>query len=635
MTLFKKWFGSAREKNELSLRDVADSLGVEDARVSFDGRRTGTLEGHFLGCALFLQYGEGRVSRCTLTHVELPQCFDLELDPEKKNRKVVALADAFDSPWGVGDAVHLGGGVLCARSGIPAYRHLPAGLRDRLLAEMSASNLVRIHARRTELELQFSADDDRRTSPAQLVSGLSFSMEVCKSRGLQRTTEPRQASMTPLEAATAFASQAQGAKVEDLSGEGLLGIWARVTFTYRDLPLRLTFHRFDVSTCNVWLETRAEGKRGSFGLMQWGGEEAETSDQRFFVSKASYLESERVGAEAARIFSLPAEFQARLVTLAETNRAVVLDEGVLSLHLCDLADFIDRRRTQGGGEAYPLELGVELGQIAEALPVQSKAQATLAESRACHFCDTRYVFSPQTPQCVRCGAPPGAPNVRKERAIMDSPERRKLGEARIAPLRRFAADVSRLATGAVVREEAQEDRIVVLFDLHGAGVSVVLSWSGFSVETRVAGLGGSLDLGAFEDEDDGSKADEWARSARPLFVSKHCRFQSDHSDEELERFVSLPPKVRSQLVALCERYQGGATLEDERFELHLGLDHRHENGDALYAHACEVVEIARAFPPEWDRKAPVRSRAHECAHCQSVVFLPEQGTSCVRCGAPV
>ncbi len=146
------------------------------------------------------------------------------------------------------------------------------------------------------------------------------------------------------------------------------------------------------------------------------------------------------------------------------------------------------------------------------------------------------------------------------------------------------------------------------------------------------GMRGTLALAALGGEDVGSQAEEWQRSARPIFISKRCLFQSDHADEELERFVSLPPRLQARVVAICEHHRGCAVLEAERFELTLG--HRQENGDALYALACELVEIARPFPPAWDRKAPVRSRVHACAHCNAVVFLPEDGVSCVRCGAP-
>jgi hypothetical protein len=661
VSLFKKWFGSTRDKSDLSLREIAAALGLENATVSFDGARTGTLEGHYFGGALLLRYGAGMVPTCTLAHEDLSSRIDLELDLNQKKRAVVELEKALDAPTGVGDAVHLGGGLLLAREDIPDFRRLPESVRARLLTEMRESNLVRLRAGREAIELVFSGDDESRTSQAQLVRALSFSMEICKARGLSRTRAPRKASMTPLEAATAFASEVGGAQVEDLSdddGLGGRGIWARVTFKHQQIPLQLVFYRFDKVTCNVWLETRAAGKLGRFALMLWDGEEAERPlapseaeegedelpMERFFVSKASYLESTRVRVEAARIFSLPGEFKARLVTLAETNQAVVLEEEVLSLNLGDLVDFLDARRQPPTGPAYPLALGIELGKIAEALPVQSKTQATLAESRTCSFCDAKYVFSPETPECVRCGAPPAVPGARQGRLRtgsleqkqlgLGSLEQKQLGESRIAPLRRYAEDLVRRAPSAVVREEPDAYRIVVLLELQGAAVSVVLAWSGFSVETRVAGLGGDLALGAFEEEEGGSQAEEWNLSARPLFVSKRCRFQSDHADEELERFVSLPPQLQARIIAICERYDGAAVLEAERFELLLGLDHRHENGDALYAYACEVVEIARAFPPTWDRKAPVRSRVHACAHCDAVVFLPEDGASCVRCGAP-
>ncbi len=123
MTLSRKWFGAARDKSDRCLREIAAALGLENATVSFDG-----------------------VPTCTLAHEGLSSGIDLRLDLEQKKRAVVELEKVVDPPTGSDDAVHLGGGLLCAREDIPAYRHLPEGLRARMLTEMSEGNLVRLRA---------------------------------------------------------------------------------------------------------------------------------------------------------------------------------------------------------------------------------------------------------------------------------------------------------------------------------------------------------------------------------------------------------------------------------------------------------------------------------------------------------
>lgn len=445
MSFFTRLFGSREENSNLTLRQIAEALHIQNPRITFNGEEVGTLEAGWNGASLYLRYKEGRVLRCTLSHASLPHGFDLEYDREKRKRPVFPLptgAIEGGDEADFGGTVHVGGGILCERQKLRNFGRLPETLRSRLIAELGDARISYFRPRTQEVDITFRDDDETTVDKAHIVRALAAAMEVCKARGLDESTGATMSAKesrvySPLSVAKEFARAVPGAKVEDLGGMGPRGIWARVTFEHEGQTYRLVFYRFDAVTCGVWLETRAVGKLGAFGLMyddptassseddddandgdddddddandDGHAENGSSPGARIFLNAECYVDGEYASSEAARVLSLSEDARELLFALvSELGTAAVLREEVLSLNLNELTAFVDARDAQPRGVTYPLELASRLAALARALPVQSREVVALAEHRTCRFCSTAYVFSPTSPACVRCGAPPEA-----------------------------------------------------------------------------------------------------------------------------------------------------------------------------------------------------------------------------------
>lgn len=181
--------------------------------------------------------------------------------------------------------------------------------------------------------------------------------------------------------------------------------------------MRLVFYRFDAFTCAVWLEARAVGKLGEFGVMKFdpseeaeevaavgGGEDGDDEDRdeddgdddedgsdeddsaegdedgdeheaaaagpyiRIFVGEDCYVDGPRAAAEAAQVLALPAAVQSALHALVTEMGTVVLKQEVLSLNLGELSAFAEAKEHHRGPLAYPLALGARLAALAAAIP---------------------------------------------------------------------------------------------------------------------------------------------------------------------------------------------------------------------------------------------------------------------------
>lgn len=254
--------------------------------------------------------------------------------------------------------------------------------------------------------------------PGPAPQSADLAMEVCEARGILSTPEAQAPVTTagakvesrvysPLSVARACARRMPGATVEDLGGTGKEGIWARVSYDHDGWAMRLVFYRFDAFTCAVWLETRAAGKLGEFGVMKFdpseeaedvaavGGDEDGDDDERdeddgdddegdddgdgreeaaagpsvrIFVGKDTYIDGPHAAAEAAQVLALPENVQSALTALVTEVGTVVLKQEVLSLNLGELSAFAEAKERHRGPLAYPLALGARLGALAAALP---------------------------------------------------------------------------------------------------------------------------------------------------------------------------------------------------------------------------------------------------------------------------
>jgi hypothetical protein len=425
--LLDKLFGSAADRTKAKLLDIAGRLHIESPRASVNQDETGTLKAEWLAAELHLWLGDGTVLECELSHAYLPGELDLEYIYEKRKEAIVPLPpvraggeeedddddenDDDDDDEVVSGQAHVGGGLFCGLAQLESFAKLPAPLRARIADELRAAGVSTLRVGNTYCTLQFVNDTDSSTGPSHVVRALSLAMEICKVRGLPAVKAPEGETITPQGLASKFANHLPGSTVEDLGGTG--GIWARATFVHEGVSTRLAFYRYDEITCNVWLEVRAEGKLGAFSLVKGEGDEPPAQangdkEERLYLSRHCYVQSERSRSEAARVLSLPMGARDRLFDLCERGDAIVLDEQVLSMNLGDIFFFMKKTEETRGPVVFPVAEAAELAAVARALPVLSAQLVELAEARTCRYCAAIYVFSPESLNCARCGAAPTA-----------------------------------------------------------------------------------------------------------------------------------------------------------------------------------------------------------------------------------
>jgi hypothetical protein len=417
----RKLFPSPAERAGAQLAEMCRLLGLEGGRSSLDARGRGTLRGHLYGASLSLQLTDEGFCEATLEHPTLNAAFTLEYEADARKTAAVRLPlEAGSTPSGT---LHLGGGLVCDEDGLRHFAGLPEAMRTALITTLSTHNVRRLRVGREQLTIQWPQDDER-VSAKHALHSLQLALELCKARGLERGRAPESLAGSPVEWAKKLALELPESRCEDLSEQSFSGMWARISWRHGGAAFRLGLYRPTAETCSVWLETRAEGKLGGFGLMRWDPSDAERQasdddddddddgagiapEPRLFLSKDCYFESGTPRVEAARFLSLPVTAREQALAWCSSYEALVLSDEVLSLHCCSLERFLKlwQRPT---GKALLLGLAEQLAAMARALPVQSAADAQLAEARTCRYCSTCYVFSPRTPECSHCGAVPEA-----------------------------------------------------------------------------------------------------------------------------------------------------------------------------------------------------------------------------------
>ena len=423
MSFLTRLFGSPEEKSRLTMRQIAEALGIQDPQIAFDGEGIGSLKAVWKGASLHVRYGEGGIHRCTLSHSFLKHGFDLESDLDRRNEPIEALPDPSSKRSGERDGqAHVGGGLFCDRADLRNFARLPEELRSRMPQALIKARVYYFRAGNGNFDATFHSDSDSSPGKDHLIRALALAMEVCEARGILSTPEAQAPVTTagakvesrvysPLSVARACARKMPGATVEDLGGTGKEGIWARVSYDHDGWAMRLVFYRFDAFTCAVWLETRAIGKFGEFGVMKLdpseeaeeevaavgGDEEGDDEDDerdeddgdddeddsdddsgreeaaagpyvRIFVGKDTYVDGPRAAAEAAQVLALPENVQSALTALVTEVGTVVLKQEVLSLNLGELSVFAEAKEHHRGPLAYPLALGARLAALAAALP---------------------------------------------------------------------------------------------------------------------------------------------------------------------------------------------------------------------------------------------------------------------------
>jgi hypothetical protein len=441
VSFLTRLFGSPEEKSRLTMRQIAEALAIQNPEIAFDGEGIGSLKAVWKGASLHVRYGEGGIQRCTLRHSFLKHGFDLESDLDRRNEPIEALPDPSSKRSGERDGqAHLGGGLFCDRADLRNFARLPEDLRSRMPQALIKARVCYFRAGNGNFDATFHLDSDNSPGQDHLIRALTLAMEVCEARGILSTPEAQAPVTTaganvesrvysPLSVARGCARKMPGATVEDLGGTGREGIWARVSFDHEGCAMRLVFYRFDEFTCAVWLEARAQGKLGEFGVMKFdpseeaeavaavtgddddedrdeddgdddeddgdddddeSGDEDDDSDEdedkddsdagsgsdeaaagpyvRIFVGKDLYVDGPRAAAEAAQVLSLPAGVQSALHALVTEAGTVVLKQEVLSLNLGELCAFAEAKEQHRGPQAYPLALGARLAALAAALP---------------------------------------------------------------------------------------------------------------------------------------------------------------------------------------------------------------------------------------------------------------------------
>lgn len=417
MSFLTRLFGSPEEKSRLTMRQIAEALGIQDPQIAFDSEGIGSLKAAWKGASLHVRYGAGGIHCCTLGHSFLKHGFDLESDLDRRNEPIEALPDPSSKRSGERDGqAHLGGGLFCDRADLRNFARLPEELRSRLPQALIKARVCYFRAGIGNFDATFHSDSDSSPGKDHLIRALALAMEVCEARGILSTPEAQAPVTTagakvesrvysPLSVARACARRMPGATVEDLGGTGKEGIWARVSYDHDGWAMRLVFYRFDAFTCAVWLETRAAGKLGEFAVMKFdpseeaedvaavgGREDDEDRDEddgddgegdddgdgreeaaagpsvRIFVGKDTYIDGPHAAAEAAQVLALPENVQSALTALVTEVGTVVLKQEVLSLNLGELSAFAEAKERHRGPLAYPLALGARLGALAAALP---------------------------------------------------------------------------------------------------------------------------------------------------------------------------------------------------------------------------------------------------------------------------
>lgn len=446
--------------------------------------------------------------------------------------------------------------------------------------------------------------------------------------------------------AARFARSVPGARTEDFDGRNRAdGLLARVTYTHEGAEARIAVYLVDGEFA-VWLETRAPGVFGSFDILH--GVPAEDDPdfvERIYLAPKRFLFGPRVRNEMARIQMLgPKDFE-RLVALSDRVTVVKLDEEVVSLRLGDDAfDFIATLQAADKGVPYVLALGAEAASLARALPPESKDVVALAEARACNFCKASFVFSPASPVCTNCGAPATKASILPPPAPEEIPDDPVLGDDEFDPgereevmteVRAMAAELAARVPGAVIRGEPDRVRVFVEYELDGRAFRAKFMQEKVGLRTAARGAGGDFYLMWVDDAvyGDADNAAAWCESERRVFFSTHCCVSSRHTTREAARLASIPSEARAKLLAMCEEFEGGVQLEDERLAVALG--HRvHERGVDLVLETSRALgPIADAIPRSFDDRGSDRFRIASCAFCGWAYFAATDSAGCVHCGA--
>ncbi len=469
-----------------------------------------------------------------------------------------------------------------------------------------------------------------------------------------------------------FAKHLPSAVIETFDGglERADDMVARVTFTHAGRVARVLLRSDGIWGTLVWLETRCLGIYGDFNLVQLDPDldefraslAAQDADEmiakpRLFLTRECYVEGPRLRNEVARIRMLTPDAQKRMIALTLQVKLLKLDQEVLGVVLGEPAEFIAMLEDPTKGVPNVLEMASELGFLATQFPALTQDVVELAEARTCCFCNASFIFAPSAPSsfasiapsCTACGAPAATavvmppalqavtPDDPIEAFDHDDPnylaDINKLIKAR----RRRANDLVALVQNAHTREELDRARIFVEYTLDGRAFRAKIMDEYIGIRTDAKGVQGDFLLLWSEEDTIGEKnADNfWHESERHIFFSKHCRVRSGHGTKEAARLGSLPQEARATLLALCERFESTAQLEDERLAINFS-DRISGNGmNDIVPVSLALAKIADAFPRDFDPNDPIHFRLTSCSHCGWAFFVEAGQAGCSHCDAPI
>ena len=493
---------------------------------------------------------------------------------------------------------------------------------------------------------------------------------------------------TPLDIARGFAAIAPGARVEEPRQDLNQTVFARVHFTHLGQELRLVIYKYDMTSIDVWLETRAVGIFGRFDLVrtpaltdaaataavpktttsgeyddddedgrddddddgeddddETDAEGNDTEGERFFLSERCYVSGHQVRQELARIQTLSDEDRARFLDLCAKVELIKLESEVLSLRFCDVFGF-KRWLERAGGPASLLEVSHQLSLAARSLPALGKELAELSEARKCRYCEALFLFSARSPVCARCGAPADAltvppPHAARERP-QDDPEycgyrNEQDLESGMAAVRELTRRFCALLPQSQVREQREFQRAYIEYELDGRSYRCKIHDDYVGIRTLVPHLKGSFYLSWSDaDLDDGGLSNElaWREEERRIFFSKHLRVSSRKTSREAARLATLPAPARALLVRLCEQNEQGCSLGEGELALGIGLRANIEQPSFILEHTRHLSTLADAFPADFNDEAPARLTLAACQYCRTAYFREAGQFACARCGAP-
>jgi hypothetical protein len=205
----------------------------------------------------------------------------------------------------------------------------------------------------------------------------------------------------------------------------------------------------------------------------------------------------------------------------------------------------------------------------------------------------------------------------------------------MSEIRENARLLSELVESARGREESERGRVFVEYTLDGREFRAKLMNHYAGIRVAAPGAKGDFFLRFSEVHVQGAEREHvWCESERRVFFSPQCSVRSDHTSKEAARIASLPAAARARLIALCDRYKGGAQLVDEFLAVQLDFETPQEGMRKVLECSRELAPIADALPRDFDPSDVRRYRLEFCNHCRWEYFLDQAKPQCVHCGAP-